>query len=68
MSEYARAASAADRAHAAGSKPGLTAASASGERPVESSSAARNWAWGSTREPYDWMDAHTPCDNLSVWR
>lgn len=69
MSEIVRAASAANRTRTAASKPGLNAASMNGERPIESSSSAtRNWAWGSTREPYDWMDAHTPCDDLSVWR
>ncbi|WP_143328152.1 hypothetical protein [Caballeronia pedi] len=33
-----------------------------------SASAARTWAWGRTREPYDWMDAHTPSGDLKSWR
>ncbi|MDR5741009.1 MULTISPECIES: hypothetical protein [unclassified Caballeronia] len=29
---------------------------------------ARPWAWRSTREPYDWMDAHTPLGALDSWQ
>ena len=32
------------------------------------SPAARTFAWAQAREPYDWMDAHTPCDGVSTWR
>ena len=35
---------------------------------ASSSSATRNWAWGKAHEPYDWMDAHTPSDDLYAWR
>lgn len=34
---------------------------------VSSSAATRTWAWGRTHAPYDWMDMHTPLDDLSSW-
>jgi hypothetical protein len=38
------------------------------KRPTDASSAAsRTFAWGKPYGPYDWMDAHTPCDDLSSW-
>ncbi|KXU84547.1 hypothetical protein CR51_41040 [Caballeronia megalochromosomata] len=30
-------------------------------------SAAQSWSWGRQHEPYDWMDAHTPFDDLRSW-
>jgi hypothetical protein len=39
------------------------------ERSTETpASATRTWAWGRPQKPYDWMDAHTPCGDLSAWR
>jgi hypothetical protein len=63
MSDYLQAASSTKEAPDAQTNP-LTS-----EPPKASSSpAARTWAWGRTREPYDWMDAHTPFDDTSAWR
>jgi len=43
---------------------------ASSGTPVKASPATpvRTWAWGCTREPYDWMDGHTPSGALDSWR
>jgi hypothetical protein len=37
-------------------------------KPARRQACAHNWSWGRQHEPYDWMDAHTPCDDLSAWR
>lgn len=37
-------------------------------KPVSKAKETRTWAWGRTHEPYDWMDAHTPSDDLSPWQ
>ncbi|WP_250866552.1 hypothetical protein [Caballeronia sp. INSB1] len=29
--------------------------------------AVQTWSWGKQHDPYDWMDAHTPCHDLSAW-
>ena len=64
MSDQSRIALKTDGAVDIESKPNLETC----ERPAEASSPAmRTWAWGSTREPYDWMDAHTPCHGTSSW-
>jgi len=65
MSSYAPTASTAHGPIAVESK---TAAVTSKRSKESSASAVRTWAWGKAREPYDWMDAHTPCDDLDSWR
>ncbi|SAL84448.1 hypothetical protein AWB74_06945 [Caballeronia arvi] len=62
MSDYLQAASTTKEAMTIESTPPTS------ERPKASSPAARTWAWGRTHEPYDWMDAHTPFDDMSAWR
>ena len=62
MSDQLHAASTNEEATTVESKPDSKA------QPMTSaSSATRTWAWGRTHAPYDWMDAHTPSDNLYAW-
>ena len=63
MSDDVRTASPAQSADTPESKPEPI----TNRQDESTSSATRIWAWGRTHEPYDWMDAHTPCDNLSSW-
>ncbi|SAK82552.1 hypothetical protein AWB75_05261 [Caballeronia catudaia] len=69
MSDHLHAASSTKEAMTTDSTPDARTIPPTSERPKASSSpATRTWAWGRTREPYDWMDAHTPFNDMSAWR
>lgn len=69
MSDHVRNGSPAKGAIPIEPKSDLIADPISCKRSTESSATAvRTWAWGRAHGPYDWMDAHTPCGDLTSWR
>jgi hypothetical protein len=63
MSSYVHSNASADNAKTIEHRPDRDAG-----RRESSASAVRTWAWARTSGVYDWMDAHTPCDDLDSWR
>ncbi|WP_250529994.1 hypothetical protein [Caballeronia sp. ATUFL_F1_KS4A] len=56
-----------DRQHTASSTETADTVEQSKPEVPSTSTSTRTWAWGASYGPYDWMDAHTPCDDLSPW-